>query len=129
MSETVADRVRARLKDEMTRQDLSQRDVAGMLKWPQSRVSKVLNGRIGLDVDDVAELCFALSISPVEAVRDHGLEFVADLTPSELRLLQTLRQLPPDVLAAVATLIRARLQTNKPDRHAGPLKKVKGSRS
>lgn len=129
MSETVADRVRARLKEEMVRQDLSQRDVAGLLKWPQSRVSKILNGRIGLDVNDVAALCFAMSLSPVEAIRDPGLEFMAELSPSELRLIHYLRRLPADVMDAALKLILFRLQTNKPDRYAGPLKKLKGTRS
>jgi transcriptional regulator with XRE-family HTH domain len=118
--------VRLRLREEMGRQKVSQRDVAGLLDWSQSKVAHVLTGRVELNVDDLAAFCFALRLSVVEAVRDQGLEFVADLTPTELRFLERIRQVPPPVLDAVKTLVDFKIKTSKPERHAKPLKKTRG---
>lgn len=101
------DRVRLRIKEEMQRQHLSQRDVAGILGgWSQSRVAKILTGRVKMTVEDLGSLCFAVGISPAEAVRDRGLEFCAEMTPTELRILERLRELPTPVYEAVKTLIQ-----------------------
>jgi transcriptional regulator with XRE-family HTH domain len=88
----------------MARQRLSQRDVAGILKWSQSRVAHCLTGRVELTVDDLERLAFAVSVSPLELVRDQGLEFVADLTPSELRFLHALRAKPQNERDAFFTI-------------------------
>jgi transcriptional regulator with XRE-family HTH domain len=93
-AETLTERARRRIRDEMTRLHLSQRDVAGICAWSQSRVSKLLNGRVEMGLEDLAGLCFAVSLKPTEVVRDQGLEFCAELTPIELRFLEHLRQLP-----------------------------------
>ena len=93
MSESVSARTRMRIREEMKRRELSQNDIAGRLQWTPSRVSKVLNGKIGMDLDDLAAMCFAMGLSLVEAVRDHGLEFLAEMTPTELRFLERIRQL------------------------------------
>lgn len=95
MGETVADRARRRVREEMDRQHLNQSDIAGRLGWTQTRVSKILNGKIELGVDDLGALCFALGLSLTEAVRDHGLEFCAEMQPTELRMLERFRQLTP----------------------------------
>jgi transcriptional regulator with XRE-family HTH domain len=123
----MAERVRRRLREEMDRRDLSQQDVADLITWTQSKVAQKLTGRTPITLDELEALCFGVSITPVEAVRDHGLEFVADLTPTELRLLQRLRQLPRHELDAVMTLIHLKPQTSAPERHAGPLKKRKAT--
>lgn len=96
MAETASERARLRLREEMTRKHLSQRDLAGILDWSQSRVSKNLNARIELGLDDLAAMCFAVGIALTEAVRDRGMEFCAEMAPHELRFLERLRQLPPD---------------------------------
>lgn len=92
-----ADRVRARIREEMARKNLNQADVAGLLEWTESRVSKVLNGRTELGVNELEALCFAVGLAMTEAVRDHGFEFCAEMTPTELRALEQLRALPATV--------------------------------
>ena len=97
MSE-LEERVRLRIREEMTRKNLSQRDVSGILGdvakgWSQSRVAKILTGRVEMGIADMESLCFAISLPIVEAVRDHGMEFYAEMTPTELRTLERIRQL------------------------------------
>lgn len=121
--------VRLRLRDEMTRQDLSQRDVAGILGWSQSKVAHILTGRVELNVDDLAEFCTGLRLSVTEAVRDRGLEFCAEMTPTELRILDRIRKLSRHELDAVMTLLDIKQKTNAPERHAGALAKRKTSRA
>lgn len=93
---TLNDRVRERFKDEKARKHLSERDLAGMLNWSQSKVAQKLSGRTPMTLDEFDALCFALSLSPTEAVRDRGLEFCADMTPTELRILEVYRAMPKD---------------------------------
>ena len=88
------ERVRARLRDEKARRKLSERDIAGFVQWSQSKVAYKFSGRTPITLDELETLCFALSLQPTEAVRDRGMEFVADLTPTELRMLELIRQLP-----------------------------------
>ena len=116
MGESASIRARARIRAEMETRHLSQRDVAGILGWTQSRVSKNLNARVELGLDDLESLCFAVGITLTEAVRDHGLEFCAEMTPSELRILERIRQLKPDVLQAVMTLIQVNATTRNETR-------------
>jgi transcriptional regulator with XRE-family HTH domain len=76
----------------MQRLTLNQADLAGLIGWTQSKVSKVLNGDTVLTVDDLEALCFGVSLRISEAVRDHGLEFSAEMTPQEFRVLEELRR-------------------------------------
>ncbi len=115
----LSEEVRLRLREEMTRLDMSQRDVAGILGWSQSRVAHLLTGRVEMSVDDLAEFGSALSIRPTELVRDHGLEFCADMTPTELRTLEHLRQLDPEVRDAWLRLLRVKAPES---RRASPAK-------
>lgn len=116
-------RVVRRLRDEMTRRKLSQRDVAGLLQWSQSRIAKLLTGRVELSVNDLAALCFAMDLLPTEAVRDHGLEFCAEMTPSELRFLERFRQLRPQSKEAMMTLFDVAMNTRPETRTARAGKK------
>lgn len=125
MAETLSQRARLRLREEMTKKHLNQTDVAGLLGWQQGRVSKILNGRIGLDVDTLGDLCFALSVPITEVLRDRGLEFCAEMTPTELRLLERLRELPVPMLDAVKMLIQIS-PTSIEKRSATPAKSVLG---
>ena len=104
-TESAANRALRRITEEMSAKNLNQTDVAGILGWGPSRVSKILKRKIVLTVDDMAALCFAVSISPVEAVRDHGLEFCAEMTPSELRLVELLRQQSHTLLEGLLSML------------------------
>jgi predicted transcriptional regulator len=84
----LADRLRHRLREAMRYRGVSQRDLAALLGWSQSKVGKVLTGSTKLNVEDWGEACEALRLPLVEAVRDPGLEFCATMTPTELRVLQ-----------------------------------------
>jgi transcriptional regulator with XRE-family HTH domain len=123
MTLRVAEQVRIRLREELTRKKMSQRDLAGMLDWSQSRVAKLLTGRVEMSIGDLEALCFALGLSLTEAVRDHGMEFCAEMHPSELRILERMRQLQPAVLDAVMTLLDVKTKTRMQERHAAPLHK------
>lgn len=87
------ERARVRIREEMARRHLSQQEVADLLQWTQSRVAQKLTGRTPITLEELESLCFAVGIPATEAVRDHGLEFCAEMTPSEMRLLQQFRQL------------------------------------
>lgn len=95
-----SDRVRARLKEELRARDISQRELADALSrhtddyWTQSKVGKVLNGNVELKVDDADAIAKVAGIFLTEAVRDRGLEFYAEMTPTELRVLERMRQRP-----------------------------------
>lgn len=111
-------RARRRLREEMERLHLNQTDVAGRLQWGQSRVSKLLNGRMDLAVDDLDALCFALGLRLTEAVRDHGLEFCAEMTPSELRFLQAFRTFTPEQQEVLRTILDVRIRSRSEARGA-----------
>jgi len=119
----VAEQARERIRDGMREKALSQRDVAELLKWSQSRVAKLLNARVEMGVDDLEALCFAVGITLTEAVRDRGLEFCAEMTPTELRVLERFRQLQPNVRDAVMTLLDVRAHTPLSERRAMPARK------
>ncbi len=103
--ERLSERVRTRIREEMKRQKMSQRDIAGLLQWSQSRVAHILTGRVEIGVDDLAAFAFALGLSMPEVVRDRGMEFVAEMTPTELRLYERLRALGPDTQSAIMKLL------------------------
>lgn len=125
----LSEQIRLRIREEMERQELSQRDVANLLKWSQSKVAHVLNARVEMRVEDLEAFCFALNLPPTEAVRDRGMEFCAEMTPTELRILERIRQLQPAVLAAIMTLLDVQTKTRPQDRRAAPsVKKTKSDR-
>lgn len=114
----LSEQVRERLREEMTRRKLSQRELAGLLKWTQSHVAHVLTGRVQMTVDDMAELAFGMGLSMTEVVRDRGLEFCAEMTPSELRMLERIRQLPRPVLDALMIILDVQATTRRQERRA-----------
>lgn len=123
MAETLSVRARARIRDEMVRRDLNQRDMANLLEWKESRMSKILNGRTEIGLEELDALAFAVGLRPTELVRDHGLEFCAEMTPTELRVLERIRQLRPDQLDALMTMLAVTLSTRKQERRAGSVGK------
>jgi transcriptional regulator with XRE-family HTH domain len=116
---TLSDRIRERLRAEMAARHLSQRDVAGIAGWSQSRVAKLMTGRVEMGVDDLEGLCFALDLSLTEVVRDPGLEFCADLTPTELRLLEQYRKQSEPMKTAITEILQVRAKGGLPQRYAG----------
>ena len=110
--ETLAETIRRRIRDEMRRQKLSQRDLATRLTWTQSRVGKILTGNTALSVDDLGAMCSALQISLVEVVRDPRLEFVADISPYELRVLERFRDVELALQDAVAVILQVKKPTS-----------------
>lgn len=121
----LSEQVRLRLREEMTRLDMSQRDVAGILDWSQSRVAHLLTGRVEMTVDDLAEFTQAVGIRPTEAVRDHGLEFCADMTPTELRFVERIRQLDQASRDAIMQILDVKTKTRSQERRALPTKAVR----
>ena len=124
MSNDLNTRVRMRLRDEKAKLKFSEQDIAGMLRWSQPRVAQKLSGRTDITLNELEALAFALSISPSEAVRDRGLEFMAEMTPTELRVLERLRQMSPTDRDAFIHLLGAKARAaDGPERFARPLKK------
>ena len=121
----LAEAVRLRIREEMARKDMSQRDLAGLLDWSQSRVAHLLTGRVEISLDDLEGFGFALGLAPTELVRDRGLEFVTEMTPTELRLFERLRALGPDQRDAILTILN--VQKND-TRRALPPKTVRTRR-
>ncbi len=121
--DSASEKARLRIREEMAKRDLSQRDLAGILGWSQSRVSKNLNARIELGLDDLAALCFAVGISLTEAVRDRGMEFCAEMTPTELRTLERMRALPADVKEAFLKLLAVPVNDTRRALPPKPLRK------
>ena len=112
---TPAERALLRIREEITERRLSQRDLAEVLHCSQGRVAKILNGGVNLRVNDLAALAEAAGITLVEACRDRGLEFYAELTPSEVRVLERLRRRPLEVLHAIGTLLGVEIDLQKPN--------------
>lgn len=98
---------------------LSQAKIARRLGWSQAKMSKVLNGKMDLTVDDLEAICLEVHLYTTEAVRDTGREFCAELTPSELQMLERFRELPDDAKTAFMHLLRV------PD---APVERISGKR-
>lgn len=88
------ERARQRIREEAAKRKLSHRNIAGFLNWGFNKVTQKLTGRTPMTLNEFAALCFAVGMQPSEAVRDRGLEFCAEMTPTELRFLEHLRKLP-----------------------------------
>lgn len=114
-STRLPDRVIERLKDEKAAKDFSERDLAGMLQWSQSKVAQKLSGRTPITLEELEALCVTLGLAPTEAVRDRGVEFCAELTPLELRMIERLRRLPAHQKEALMTIATTMLQIHASD--------------
>jgi transcriptional regulator with XRE-family HTH domain len=101
------DTVRERIREELRRKGWSTRDCAGLLDWSQSRVAKLLAGRVEFSVNELEAFCTLLHLRPTEIVRDRGLEFCREMAPSDLRLFETLER-DPDGKAAILYLLNLR---------------------
>lgn len=121
MIEPFATRVRKRVREELDRLGLVQADIAGQLKWSQSKVAQKLNGRTPWTLEELDALCFIAGIQPTEAVRDRGLEFCAEMTPTEMRLLERIRQLPQPDQDAIMRVLGVATKTRPHERRAAPV--------
>lgn len=122
------DAVRERIRAEMQKRHISQRDMAGQLKWSQSRVAKIMKGRVEMGLSELEAMCFIVGLSKAEVVRDQGLEFCADLAPHELRALEHLRALPAHIReATLITLAHNAGESKRADvKRATPKKPIFG---
>lgn len=116
---TPAHKALLRIREEMTERKISQRDLAEALNCSQGRVAKIMGGGVNLRFNDLAILADAVKISLVETVRDRGLEFFAELSPSEVRLLEKIRQ-RPEVLDALMDLLELKRPNVPKSRTLGP---------
>ena len=124
---SLSERVRERLRDEIIKQKLTQQEVADLIGagWTQTRVAQKLHARSRITLDELEALCFALGLPISEIVRDRGLEFYAEMTPTEVRLLEQFRQRDTKEQDAFLTLFHVQRKTHAPERHARPLKNPK----
>ena len=102
---TLNDRVREKLRTEKDRLEMTENDIAGIVGWSQSKVAQKLRGRTPITLDELEAFCFAFGMQPTEAVRDPGLEFVTEMTPTELRIYERIRKLNPDQKTAIMTIL------------------------
>jgi len=116
---SLAESARQRIREEMERKGITTRELADLLNTSQGRIGHLLTGYTDLRVDDLEQLCFGVGLSPVEAIRDRGLEFCATMTPTQLRILQRIQQLP-EAETAILTLLDVKRHTAPEGRHATP---------
>jgi transcriptional regulator with XRE-family HTH domain len=116
-----ADDVRLRLRDLLHTRGVSQTELTRRLckhtgeDWLIDHVSKLLRGEIRLRVEDVLLMCEVSSVSLVELFREPGREFVADLTPTELRLIHALRD-HPKIMLPLCDVVATLAPVRKPSR-------------
>lgn len=111
------DDLRLRLREALHAKRVSQAELTKRLsaktgdEWLIAHVSKILNGHIRLRVEDLLLMVDVAGLSLVDLVREPGRELVADLTPTELRLIHALRDHPAimrPLVDVVATLTPTR---------------------
>lgn len=113
--------IRLRFRELLNNKGMSQRTLAQRLTkrtgtlWRESRLSKLLLGQIAFEVDDLILMADEAGISLVELFRQPGREFVADMTPTELRIVQALRDQPK--LEPLFLLVVGDTPRRKPPRH------------
>lgn len=95
-----SDRARLRLREELQARNITQQDLAEALTeitgevWSKGKVNHVLNGHVQLLVDDADAIAKVAKLYLTEVVRDRGLEFYAEMTPTELKILERIRRRP-----------------------------------
>jgi transcriptional regulator with XRE-family HTH domain len=115
---SLRDRVIERLRAEKERLQWSDRHLAEVLGYSQSKVTQKLNRRVTMTVDELGFFCRVLQISPTETVRDPALDFCAELTPLEMQMLKQFRQLDEATREVVVRLIAGGSRPVK--RRSGP---------
>jgi len=106
----LSSRLRARLRELLALHRVTQVTLCERLttltgeRWHQQHMSKLLNGGNMMTIEQLALIADAAGLSLVDIVREPGREFVADATPSELRLIHAVRA-NPDILPALLQLL------------------------
>lgn len=105
------DAIRLRLRNMLDERKLSHTRICERLTemtgepWLVARFGKLLNGRIRMRVEDLVWIARAANLSLVDLVREPGREYVADMTPTELRFLAAVRATPTDKVDAILRLL------------------------
>lgn len=100
MAARVDDPIRLRLRQLLLDRKVSQTELCKRLtrmtgeEWLIARLGKVLNGHIRMRVADLVWIAKAADLSLVDIVREPGRELVADLTDTELALVNAMREQP-----------------------------------
>jgi hypothetical protein len=92
------------IRDALDSGAISQRALAEEMQCSQGRVGKILTMRTKLRLEDLEAMARVAKVTLVELVRERGREFVADLTPTELAWLHTIRQLTTVIQAHLFAL-------------------------
>lgn len=93
------------MKDRKRELKLSEADIAEFCGWHKSKVAHKLAGRTDITLEELELLCGAMKLPISEAVRDRGLEFYAEVTPTELRLIETWRMMPEPIRGSFLLLM------------------------
>lgn len=138
---TLSDRARTRLIEVRKQRNIGQQELADMIThqtgelWTQSRVGKLLSGAVELRLDDADAMAHALGLPMTEVIRDRGMEFYADLTPTQLRIVEYCRQSPElaqhvlAVFSHVEALLRAKQKRTKARRIGRPMESEKARKA
>ena len=116
-----SDPIRLRLRELLDARGVSQTQVCQRLTaktgelWRMSRLSKLLNGHIVFCVDDLVLIAQVADVSLVDLFREPGREFVADMTPTELKMIHAFRD-HPSVMRPIADVIAMLTPQRKPSR-------------
>lgn len=100
-----ADRVRERLKVWLDTTGLGQRQLAIDLDKSQVWLQKVLAGENHIRLRDLDQIAGALRTTAAELVRAEDDRYQLELTPTEVRIVETLRH-RPDARDAIASLLK-----------------------
>lgn len=92
----LSERALRRIREEMRAKRISQPDLASMMGTHQSWISKLMTGFADLKLDTLAEICLHLGLPVSEVIRDQGMEWYAEMTPTEKRVFDAYRALTPD---------------------------------
>lgn len=102
------EQVASRLKQAREQKGLSQKALADMCGWVQSRIGNYESGSRNIGIDDAIKLAKALKIQPADLIFG---EDATDswLTPKHKRLITLFDQLPPDEQDKMIDLFQQRL--------------------
>ena len=122
MGMSAADPLLARFRQLLADKGVSQARLCRLLTertgelWLDQRMGKLLNGKMKLRVEDLVVMAETAGISLVELTRDPSREYVADLTPSELRLIHAMRDFPAIAMPLMDIVNRLAPPQRKPPR-------------
>jgi len=114
MDTHTAARVRERLEHWLETTGMAQRQFALRLQKSQIWLQKVLSGENHVRLKDLDALAIAMRTTPSELVRLPEDRYQLEATPTELRLIERLRD-KPELAQAVATLLGIGLAPSTPE--------------